>query len=72
MAEMVRVNTRLPVDINDWLDEQSEKTGVPKSTQILLALEQYVQQKTVIAQMTDMGVILQALERLENKIENEN
>lgn len=42
-AEMVRVNTRISKEINEWLDERSANTGVPKSTLIYLALEQYMQ-----------------------------
>lgn len=65
-AEMVRVNTRISKKINDWLDKQSEVTGVPKSTLIYLALEQYVQQKEAV---DVMGAVLHKLEKLENKLD---
>jgi len=45
LAEMIRVNTRISVTINEWLDEQSDLTGVPKSTIIHMALEHYMQAK---------------------------
>ena len=41
MAEMIRVNTRVRKDLNEWLDQQTEETGVPKSTQIMFAIEMY-------------------------------
>ena len=45
MGEMVRVNTRVSADMNSWLDSETEKTGIPKSTQIMLALENYRREK---------------------------
>lgn len=66
MADMVRVNTRIPADVNAWLDKQTEKTGVPKSTQIHLALEQYIYQKEAMQKANDIGELIKALERYEN------
>lgn len=65
MAEMVRVNTRISSTLNDWLDGQTEKTGIPKSTIIHLALEQYVNQKDTI---DTMGLMLKKLEELDKKL----
>lgn len=41
MAEMVRVNARVSVDINQWLDDYSKSSGVSKSTIVYMALEQF-------------------------------
>lgn len=38
---MVRVNTLVPLDLNEWLNQVSEKRGIPKSTLITMALEKY-------------------------------
>ena len=72
MADMMRVNTRIGVDANKWLDKESERTGVPKSTLIHLAIEQYIQQKEAFARMADIGELVQAIERLELKVGKEN
>lgn len=69
MAEMFRVNTRIGADANAWLDAESERTGVPKSTLIHLAIEQYIQQKEVMGRMSDMSQLVDAVQRLEKKIE---
>lgn len=69
MAEMVRVNTRISKVLNDWLDARSEESGVPKSTMVMLALEQYWQEKEVLKTMSDMGTIMRKLEELETKLE---
>ena len=69
MGEMVRVNTRIGSEANDWLDDYSGNTGIPKSTLIHLAIENYIQQKQVMARMADMGDIVAAIERLEKKID---
>ena len=69
MAEMVRVNTRISKVLNDWLDGRSNETGVPKSTIVMLALENYYQEKEVMKTMGDMGTIMKKLEELESKLE---
>ena len=69
MGEMVRVNTRIGSEANDWLDNYSGNTGIPKSTLIHLAIENYIQQKQVMARMADMGDIVSAIERLEQKLD---
>ena len=67
MAQMVRVNTRISYQANEWLDKRSEDSGVPKSTLIMLAIESYIQQTEVMGRMADMGQLVAAIERLENK-----
>lgn len=66
--EMVRVNTRISGAANEWLDNQSLNTGVPKSTLILLAIENYIREKEAIAMMADMGQVVEAIERLEQAV----
>jgi len=68
-AEMVRVNTRISKVLNDWLDSQSEKTGVPKSTFIFLALEQYKQQHDALLSLETMNQMVKKLDELERKLE---
>ena len=66
--EMFRINTRISVKANAWLDKQSHETGIPKSTLILLAIEQYIQQREALDMMGDMGMLLERLERIESKL----
>lgn len=67
MAELVRVNTRISVTVNAWLEEQTRLTGLAKSTQIMLALENYHQQKEMLARMGDMGEIMNKLDQMESR-----
>lgn len=69
MADMVRVNTRISATLNEWLDKESNETGVPKSTLVMLALENYYQQREVIKRMSDMGAIMEKLEQIEKQIQ---
>lgn len=69
-VEMVRVNTRISKTLNDWLDKQSHETGVPKSTIVMLALENYWQQKEVMRNMSDMGAIMEKLDELQKDMKN--
>lgn len=72
MAEMVRVNTRIGANVNEWLDKYSEETGVPKSTIIHLAIEMFMQQKQAMKVSIDLVKIAEAFERLEKKIDEKN
>lgn len=66
MAEMVRVNTRISVNLNEWLDKRSDETGVPKSTLIFLALEQYMQQIETMGKMQDLKMMMDKIEQLQD------
>jgi len=66
---MVRVNTRISKQANEWLDSQSETSGIPKSTLILLAIENYIQQKEVMERMSDMSELMDKLNAIENKLQ---
>ena len=69
MADMVRVNTRVSKTMNDWLEKETRETGVPKSTIMFLALEQYKQQKQVMEDFSNIGLVIKKLEELEEKID---
>ena len=69
MAEMVRINTRIGAKSNAWLDKESDETGVPKSTLIHLAIEQYIQQKDAMRNANDLGQLVALIERLEKKLQ---
>lgn len=71
MAEMVRVNTRISAVINEWLDKESEITGVPKSTLIHMALETYMQQKKSVEVMQMTTVSLSEIADRITKIERQ-
>lgn len=61
---MIRVNTRVSKLVNDWLDQQSKVTGVPKSTLIHLALEHYINQREA---MDTMGKLMNKLDELKEQ-----
>lgn len=68
--EMVRVNTRISMTANKWLDEYSAETGLPKSTIIMMAIEDYIKQKDVIERMGNMSELYKKLEEIEKKIDS--
>lgn len=74
--DMVRVNTRISAEVNDWLDERSKKTGVPKSAIIHMAVEQYIMQlRSVDALELSQGTLRQLFEKvqiIEKKLTSEN
>ena len=67
--EMIRINTRISKTSNEWLDNYSAETGLPKSTIIMMAIEGFIKEKEVMDRMADMGDIVDKLEQLERKIE---
>jgi len=62
-AEMVRITTRISKEVNDWLDNKTARTGIPKSTLIYLALEQYIQQQTAVTEMPKMLEIYEEMKK---------
>lgn len=66
---MVRINTRIPRYLNEWLDQQSKVNGIPKSTQILLALELYYNQKNAPTQMLEFARLLEEAQKLSDKLD---
>lgn len=69
MGEMVRVNTRISEKANDWLDSESKESGVPKSTLILLAIENYIREKEAFGMMADIGDLVAKIDELERTIQ---
>ena len=70
--EMVRVNTRISEKANNWLDSESNKTGIPKSTLILLAIEYYIREKQVIKGMEDMNDLYMKVQELEEAVKRKD
>lgn len=70
---MMRVNTRISRVANEWLDNYSKHTGIPKSTLIFLAIENFIQQKEAqnnIKELNDLiNTKLQEFEQKINKVE---
>lgn len=69
MAEMVRINTRISATANEWLDNESKITGLPKSTIVMMAIDNFIREKEAFVRMADMGEIVAKLEQLEKTIE---
>lgn len=67
-SEMVRVNSRISSDLNDWLNDESESTGLSKSSIMMLAAENYRAQKRAFNMMADMGDVVNKLEELNQTI----
>lgn len=68
-SEMQRINVRISIKANDWLDRESAETGFSKSTMVMLALEQYIQQKQALQGMNDIHNLVERLDRIEEKLD---
>jgi len=65
MAELIRVNTNINKEINEWLNARSEKTGISKSTLIHLALEHYRNQVEVASEMPKITALMEVLGQID-------
>ena len=71
MAEMVRMNIRVSKKMSDWMEEVFKETGVPKTTQIMLALESYYQQQKAMEMMGGFQEMINKLDTLEKKLDEQ-
>lgn len=60
--ELFRVNTKIPGELNQWLDERSRRTGITKSALIMLAVQSAYDQQNVLKRMADMGEVASKLD----------
>ncbi|PIC71005.1 hypothetical protein [Sporosarcina sp. P17b] len=67
--EMIRVNTRIPFDLNDWLDAEATRTGLSKSAIVMMATENYRREKEAFKSMADMGQVVEKLQQIEQMIQ---
>ena len=70
-SDLVRVNTRISKTLNAWLDEESSKSGMSKSSIIMMATENHRREKDVMERMADMGDLVQRLDSIEKAIKTE-
>lgn len=69
MNEMIRINNRIPSELNDWLENESSRIGISKNAVVMLAIENYKREKDVIKGMADMGALMEKMEQLEQTIQ---
>ena len=67
---VVRMNIRISKKIRKYFEEKSEETGVPQSSLMALALEEYVDQKEVI-RFTSSGEVQKIIDNLRKEVKNE-
>ena len=52
--EMKRVTLRMSPEVHEWFKLRSKKTGVPAASLMFLALEQYIQQQTMLPHVPEI------------------
>lgn len=67
---VMRMNIRISKKIRKYFEEKSEETGVPQSSLMALALEEYVDQKEVI-RFTSAGGVQKIIDNLSKEVKNE-
>jgi hypothetical protein len=69
VRELVRVNTRISADLNDWLDNESKRTGLSKSAIMMIATEGYRKERDVVKSMNEFSVIYEEMNKLKSVFE---
>lgn len=67
VREPVRINIRIPAEINDWLDKESKRTAVPKSSLVYMMIDSYISQKAVVSTMQGMPELMNRVEKANNQ-----
>lgn len=71
MKNNMRVGTTISMEMNEWLGEQSVKTGLTKSALILISIENYKNQKEAQGQLNELAVLVEEMKKLAKKVEKE-
>ena len=67
---VIRTNIRISKKIRKYFEEKSEETGVPQSSLMAFALEEYVDQKEVI-RFTSTGGVQKIIDDLNKEVKND-
>lgn len=67
--ELVRVNTRISYDLNEWLDDEAKRTGLSKSSIMMIATENYRKEKDAFKMMSDMGQLVSKMDEMKDIIQ---
>jgi len=67
-VEMVRLNTRVSQELNNWLDLESNRSGLSKSAIMMIATENYRREKEAFGMMADMGQLVAKIDELERAV----
>ena len=67
---MIRINTRVSPEMMAWIEKRTEETGIPKSTIIMLALEEYRKQHQALDMVAVLNELVTRLESVESKLGN--
>jgi len=72
MADLVRVNTRIGVHHNEYLDSESDRTGISKSSLIQLAIDNYMRQNQSMTTLEQLVFEIKELKVMQQSEESVN
>ena len=55
--EKARFNFTLPVDIKQWLENESKSTGISQSNLVLIALKTYMDQQNMLKMASQLDLL---------------
>lgn len=67
---MVKMHISITEKLHDKINDYNEKSHVPKSSIIMIALENYFQNKEIMANIVDMAPLIEQLKKMNLELEN--
>ena len=55
--EKARFNFTLPVDVKQWLENESKTTGISQSNLVLIALKTYMDQQNMLKMASQLDIL---------------
>ncbi|MCA9767121.1 MAG: hypothetical protein KC455_11975 [Carnobacterium sp.] len=68
--KLFRINSRIGIKQNEWLEKESAISGISKSSLMQMALEQYINQKEAVSAMNNMSDLHERLDSIEKSLKN--
>jgi len=68
MSEKIVTTVRLPKFIDDWIVGRVDCLGVSKNAIVIMALEEYINQRTAINELNNVNNMMQQIGELQNQL----
>lgn len=68
--KLFRINSRIGIKQNEWLEKESAISGISKSSLMQMALEQYINQKEAVSAMNNISDLYERLDSIEKSLKS--
>lgn len=65
MEKPVRIGVKIPADVNEWLDQESKRTAVAKSSLVYMMIDKYIKETKAIDSMHGMPALFSQIKSVQ-------